>query len=128
MISSYRNIQSWKRGELTKTPLSTSLFNPLPGGIPLRFLPLIDCELDKDMSITPEVADAMVCLHAACLAIRPVCQLGALCQYSINLGLPVEMGVDHWSGGADTWLMWQDKVLGYGGSNCRVNPALYEGI
>ena len=92
-----------------------------------RLLPLIDCELDKDMHISEEVATAMVLLHQDGLAIRPVCQLGALCQFSIDLDLPVEMGVDHWSGGADTWLRWQDKVLGYGGSHCRVNPALYEG-
>ena len=94
---------------VTMTRITDAIRDRFPE-VSTRLLPVIVVE---EVVVSGEVAEAMVTLFEKRLAVRRVCQLGSLCEFSRTLGMPCEMGVDHWTGGADTWLQWQDKAKPY---------------
>lgn len=87
----------------------------------LRFLPVI---IVRDLVISPQVSQATKKLHERKMLRRPVCQYGAIAQYSLDLGKPIDLAVEYEPTSSMMYTAIHDKVIG-DETTRRIDPALF---
>lgn len=82
---------------------------------------LLDVWFIDKIQITDTVAESMKKLHKRGMVRRPVCQFGALSQYSLDLGQPIDLAVEYCQNSCIMYKALHDKL-----EHQRVKSDLFE--